>query len=110
ELAEQGESLLGRTLRHALLEEVAFDGRGEPESVKAPTATVREEPLRALEAHRLAPATQDEALLANAVRGAVFDHHGDGPHLARRLGAGVGEIAFLPELELAAAVAVPCAV
>ena len=100
QVVEQREPLLGRELRDALVEEIAFGGRLETEPVEAAPARVREEPCCAHETDRLARMAQDEPLLANAVRGAVLDHHRHGPHLAGRLRARVREVAVLRELEL----------
>src|SRR3982075_454732 len=87
-------------MRDPLIEQVAFERGGEAETVEAAAAAVREEPLRAVEAQRLALAAQDEPLLLYPVGCPVLQHHRHGPDLTRGLRRRVREVPLLRELEL----------
>src|SRR5204862_2567446 len=100
EVVEERETLLGGEMRDAFIEQIAFERRGEAESVEAASAAIRKEPPGVFEAQSLAFPSQHEALLFRAAGCPVLEHEGDRPHLTSRLGGRVRGVPLLGQLEL----------
>src|SRR5438552_16811269 len=96
-------------MRDTFIEQIAFERRGEAESVEAASAPIRKEPPGVFETQGLAFPSQHEALLFRAAGCPVLEHEGARPHLTSRLGGRVREVPLLGRLVLERAWGLLCA-
>src|SRR5438067_11851728 len=96
-------------MSEAFIEQIAFERRGEAESVEAASAAIRKEPPGVFETQGLAFPSQYEALLFRAAGCPVLEHERDRPHLTSGFGGRVREVPLLGQFELERAWGLLCA-